>query len=84
MERDLFEIIVVYTPEEVQMQRLMARDRIGPSEALTRIRAQIPIDDKKSKATILIDNSASRSETRRTAQEVFKKLKRHAGTKPLS
>ena len=84
MKRDLAEIIVVYIPEEIQIQRLMARDGLSLPEALTRIRAQIPIEDKKSKATILIDNSSSRSETRRVALKVFKKLQQDAGTTPGS
>ena len=84
MKRDLAEIIVVYIPEEIQIQRLMARDGLNLPEALARIRAQIPIEDKKSEATILIDNSSSRSETRRMALRVFNKLQHGAGSKSCS
>jgi dephospho-CoA kinase len=80
MKRDLAEIIVVYIPEEIQIQRLMSRDGLSLPEALARIRAQIPIEEKKSKATILIDNSSSQSETRRMALRVFKQLQQKAGT----
>ena len=84
MKRDLAEIIVVYIPEEIQIQRLMARDGLNLPEALARVRSQIPIEDKKSKATILIDNSSSRSDTRRVVLEVFNKLQQYAGTSPYS
>ena len=84
MKRDLAEIIVVYIPEEIQIQRLMARDGLNLPEALARIRAQIPIEDKKSEASILIDNSSSRSETRRVALKVFNKLQRDAGNTTCS
>ena len=84
MKRNLAEIIVVYIPEEIQIQRLMARDDLNLQEALARIRSQIPIEDKKSKATILIDNSSSRSETRRVVLKVFNKLQQDAGTTPYA
>ena len=48
--------IVVYVPKELQFQRLMERDGSSKEEALQRINAQLPIDEKKQKATYLIDN----------------------------
>lgn len=74
MTRDLAEIIVVCVPETVQQQRLMDRDRLSATEALARIRSQMPIDKKKARATILIDNSASPAKTRRIALKVFEDL----------
>ena len=50
------ESIVVYVPKELQLQRLMERDGSSKEEALQRINAQLPIDEKKQKATYLIDN----------------------------
>lgn len=74
MDRDLAEIIVVYVPEAIQQKRLMRRDRLNATEALARIRAQMPIDEKKTRATILIDNSASPAETRKIALKVYEDL----------
>ena len=48
--------IVVYVPKELQLQRLMERDGATKDEALQRINAQLPIDEKKQRATYLIDN----------------------------
>ena len=48
--------IVVYVPKALQLQRLMKRDGSSKEEALQRINAQLPIDEKKQKATYLIDN----------------------------
>ncbi len=48
--------IVVYVPQELQLQRLMNRDGTTKEEALQRIDAQLPIDEKKQRATYLIDN----------------------------
>ena len=78
MSRDLAEIIVVYVPETIQQQRLMDRDRLRETEALARIRAQMPIEKKKSRGTILIDNSASPAVTRKIALKVFKSLRQRS------
>lgn len=50
-------VIVVYTPKEIQLKRLMTRDNSSKKEALLRINSQIDIEIKKEKATYLIDNS---------------------------
>ncbi len=52
-------VIVVYAPREIQLKRLMQRDGYNMQEALTRIEAQMPIDEKRAKATYVIDNSAT-------------------------
>ena len=50
-------VIVVYTPKDIQLKRLMERDNSSKKEALLRINSQIDIEIKKEKATYLIDNS---------------------------
>jgi dephospho-CoA kinase len=72
--RGLGAVIVVWVPEEVQRERLMARDRIGADEADRRIRAQMPIERKKALADRVIDNSGSRERTRAQTREVFRWL----------
>ena len=49
--------IVVYTPKEIQLKRLMKRDGSTKEEALLRIESQMDIEIKKEKATYIIDNS---------------------------
>jgi dephospho-CoA kinase len=73
--RDLSEVIVVYAPEHIQMKRLMQREDISKSDALTRIGSQIPIEEKKDKATIVIDNSGTRENTRKQTLKLFQRLK---------
>ena len=51
--------VVVYTPPAVQCQRLAVRDRIPMDAAQLRLDAQWPIDQKRDRATIVIDNSGS-------------------------
>ncbi|MBT8331690.1 MAG: dephospho-CoA kinase [Deltaproteobacteria bacterium] len=74
MHRDLSEIIVVYAPQHIQVKRLMQRDRISESDALARVRSQMPIEEKKQQATIVIDNSGTIENTRRQTQDIFERL----------
>src|SRR5690606_12685005 len=40
-------VLVVYTDEKTQLQRLMKRNHFSKDEALARIRSQMPIEDKR-------------------------------------
>jgi dephospho-CoA kinase len=74
MQRGLDEVIVVFVPEQVQLERLMARDGLTEPDALARIRAQMPIESKKTRATRVIDNSGSLAHTREQALEIYRRL----------
>jgi dephospho-CoA kinase len=79
MLEGLEEVIVVYTPEHIQLQRLTDRDHLSAEEAFSRIKSQMPIEEKKNKATIVIDNSHSRESTRRQTMKVFRRLLKKNG-----
>ena len=49
--------VVVYTPANVQLERFMKRNGYSKEESLKRIESQMPIDEKKKRATWVIDNS---------------------------
>ncbi len=49
--------VVVYTPFDVQLSRFMKRNGYSRKDSLKRIASQLPIDEKKEKATWVIDNS---------------------------
>lgn len=74
MDAGLSDIIVVYVPESVQIQRLMQRDALTEEQALARIRSQMPIEEKKKRATIVIDNSGSRENTRNISLHIYRRL----------
>lgn len=82
MDRGLDAVIVVYAPEKVQIQRLMARDSLSKPEALARLRAQMPIDAKKSRATHVIDNSEDLEITRAQTLAVYRQLVSQVGKQP--
>lgn len=77
-DEGLSEIIVVYVPEKVQCRRLMQRDGLSRSEALARISAQMHIDEKVKRATIVIDNSGPLNDTEKQALAVYRRLARQA------
>ncbi len=82
MDRDLAELIVVYIPESLQLERLMARDGINVADAMARIRSQMPIEEKRKRASIVIDNSGSLSDCRRQALAAFDRLLKKSRRRP--
>lgn len=74
MHTGFSEIILVYIPESLQLQRLMTRDSLSQAQAYTRIRAQMPIEKKKHFATMIIDNSNSLENTRNQTFAIYQRL----------
>lgn len=71
---DIKNSIVVYTPKEIQISRLMARDNSSQDEALSRINNQMDIEDKKKLATYTIDNSLNLKNLQNEVERVKKEL----------
>ena len=74
MKPIISDLIVVTADEEAQIKRLIERDGISREEALTRIKAQMPVSEKLKFATYVIDNSRTLEETRKQVEEVWKKI----------
>ncbi|SFM43633.1 dephospho-CoA kinase [Thermodesulforhabdus norvegica] len=68
-------IIVVYVPPEVQIARLIKRDRISYDEAAKMIDMQIPINEKARRADWIIDNSGSFEQTKKQVHQLWEHLK---------
>lgn len=68
------EVWLVYVPKKVQLERLKARDGITNDEAEKRLAAQMPIDDKKDLADVIIDNVGSLDLTREQVQQAVKRI----------
>ena len=58
-------VLLVYAPAEVQVERLRERNGLDEAAALQRLAAQLPIDEKRGRATWIIDNSGSLDATSR-------------------
>ncbi|CAN5809720.1 dephospho-CoA kinase [soil metagenome] len=68
-------IIVVWCDSVTQLQRLVSRNNISEQEALKRINAQMPQEEKKRYADFLIDTTQGFESARRQTVEVFEQLK---------
>lgn len=63
LQNNFQEVMVVYVPENIQVERLISRNHLSRDEAMLRIQAQMPIEQKKLLADIVIDNQGSLSDT---------------------
>jgi dephospho-CoA kinase len=70
-------ILLVYVPEEIQLQRLQRRDNLSREEALLRIRAQMPLKEKKKHAHAVIDNSGTLTDTALQVDEFWERALRN-------
>jgi dephospho-CoA kinase len=72
---DLFSsVVLVYVPEEVQLERLVEGRGLDAARARAMIAAQMPIDAKRRRAHHVIDNSGTREETRRQVEEMWAQM----------
>ncbi|NPV05508.1 MAG: dephospho-CoA kinase [Syntrophaceae bacterium] len=67
-------ILLVYAPPEVQIARVMKRNRLTRDEALARLAAQMPIDEKLERADVVIRNDGTMRELEERVDEVWQEL----------
>ena len=67
-------VVVVACPRELQLQRLMERNKLSKEDAERRLNAQLPIDQKVKKATHVIRTEGTFEETDKQVAELIKKL----------
>ncbi|KAL4244795.1 P-loop containing nucleoside triphosphate hydrolase [Abortiporus biennis] len=72
-------IVVVYCSPEIQLHRLMNRDRSSRTDASSRLNSQKPIAEKLDYADLVIDNSGSIQDLQDQMQSVITKLYNEAG-----
>jgi len=66
--------LVVYTTEEQQLERLMQREGYTKEEALNRMQAQIPVEEKRKLATYVIDNSGTLTQLEKECERVKEEI----------
>ena len=72
---DIKESVVVYTPSDIQLKRFMKRNGYTQEESLKRINSQMPIEEKKKRATWVIDNSQNLKHLQIECEEFVEKIK---------
>jgi dephospho-CoA kinase len=65
--------ILVYVRESLQLERLVARG-MPEADARARIANQLPIDEKRARASYVVDNSGTREETRAQTEKVWTEI----------
>ncbi|HEY8680071.1 MAG TPA: dephospho-CoA kinase, partial [Candidatus Dormibacteraeota bacterium] len=65
--------IMVWVPEALQLERLLARG-MPEADARARIANQLPIDEKRTRASYVIDNSGTRESTRAQSEKVWTEI----------
>lgn len=69
-------VVVVWCRPEVQLQRLMDRDRISAEEARRKVASQMDLEEKKKFGNYLIDTSGTMADTERQVGAVYESLLR--------
>jgi len=71
-------VVVAWCTPEQQIQRLLAKTGVSREEALRRVAAQIPPEEKRRRADYVIDCSGSLEETRAQVEALYPKIERLA------
>jgi len=74
LEHLVDEIWVVWVPRDLQVLRVLARDKLSIGEVKARIASQESLDDKCKRADVIIDNSGNKFETERQLEEAWQRL----------
>jgi dephospho-CoA kinase len=74
LERFFSSVVLVYVPEEVQVERLTSGRGFTREQANAVIGAQLPIEEKRGRAHHVINNSGPLDETRAQVAAVWKQL----------
>jgi dephospho-CoA kinase len=74
LERLFSTVVLVYAPEEVQVERLVSGRGFTPERARAMIAAQMPIENKRGLAHHVINNSGAREDTQAQVKAIWKQL----------
>lgn len=67
--------VVVYTPKALQLERFMKRNGFSEEESLRRIESQMDIEEKKRRATWVIDNASNLKHLQRECEQFVETIK---------
>lgn len=74
LEKLFSSVVLVYVPEELQVERLVAGRGFTPERARAVIAAQMPIEAKRGLAQHVINNSGTLDDTRAQVTAIWKQL----------
>ena len=68
---DMDYVILVVADNSVQIKRIMERDKLTKSDAVSRINSQMPVEQKKEFANIIIDNNNDLIDTQKQVYDLI-------------
>ena len=74
MDKLCQQVVVVWVDRETQIKRLMKRDKMSYEDAVRRVDAQIPLEEKVQWADFVIDNRGSIVETKEKATRYYNEI----------
>ena len=78
MEKRCDETWVVSLPQQEQIARVIARDGATREQALARIAAQMPMEEKRRRADAVIDTSGPAEETQKRIIALYRQARERA------
>lgn len=75
LDQALRPVVVVSASEATQLARLAARDGLDAEQALSRVRAQLPLAEKRARADYVIENDGLREALVAQVDEVLRSLR---------
>jgi dephospho-CoA kinase len=73
-EKQFDKVVVVACPRDMQLQRLIERNKLSKEDAERRLGAQLPIDEKVKKATFVIRTDGTFEQTDQQVADLIKTL----------
>ena len=75
LEKGLDGVVVVWVPREIQLTRLCQRDHVTRSQAEARLASQGDLNEKRERATWVIDNSGEPASTAEQVEALLEHLR---------
>jgi dephospho-CoA kinase len=73
-------VLLVDAPTDVRIERLVAKRGLSPEEARAVAAAQMPAEEKRSRADLVIDNDSDLTVLERRAWETWKEIQKLSGS----
>lgn len=75
LHKEMNYVILVWVDNNTQIQRVKSRDALSREEAINRVNSQMPLDNKKDYANIIIENNGVLSKTKSQVDLLIEFLK---------
>jgi dephospho-CoA kinase len=75
LHKEMDYVILVWADNNTQIQRVKSRDKVSNADAISRVNAQMSLEEKKEYTNILIDNNGELAKTQKQVEDIIDFLK---------